>query len=208
MTEDASPPATPSVPSGGADAASPPPAPVAAPAKKDDDHDGPPLGRVARAVAAARARGRHVELAALLAFLVPGLGHVYLGRYAKGIASFVLLVGLYVSGVVVSGGECVSLDKQNGHYVAIFGQVGAGLPTGIALLRSHTYDVKKWLGMDAGEPPDDPTDYPDKPEFIAMLPRFDTGLLYTTIAGLLNLLLIYDALLVSPGAVLRKEERS
>jgi hypothetical protein len=185
----------------------PAPAPAASTAVASaDDEPPPPPGRVARAVAEARARGRHPELAAFLAFLIPGLGHLYLGRKVKGLVAFVALVGLYVAGVVISGGECVSLDKQNGHYVAIFGQVGAGLPTGIALLSAHRYDVKKALGMEAGEPPEDPTDQPSRPEFVAMLPRFDTGLLYTTIAGLLNLLLIYDALLGSPGAALRREE--
>ena len=43
------------------------------------------------------------------------------------------------------------------------------------------------------------------PENIPKLPRLDEGLLYTMIAGLLNLLLIHDALLGAPGALLRRD---
>lgn len=170
--------------------------PVAAPA---------PARRSIDPVDELRAKGKHVELAAFLAFLVPGLGHLYLGRLAKGAIAFLLLNGLYAFGLVLAHGECVSLDKQNGHYVAFFGQVGAGLPTGLALLNTHSYEVKKALGMEPELPPDGPS--PEDPAFVARLPRLDEGLLFTTIAGLLNILLVYDALIASPGAALRRDER-
>lgn len=173
----------------------------------------PPLGqpsqqaqpsRVARCIAEARARGRHPELAAVLGFLIPGLGHVYLGKHLKGAVAFIFLVGLFAAGLFVTRGECVSIDKDRGHPYAFFAQVGCGLPTGLALLRSHTYEVRKWFGTDS-EPPTE-TDWSSaNDEELKMLPKLDEGLLYTMIAGLLNLLLIHDALLGAPGGLLRRD---
>ena len=42
--------------------------------------------------------------------------------------------------------------------------------------------------------------------YIARLPAVDAGLLFTMVAGLLNLLLIHDALCGVPGATLRRQE--
>ncbi|MBI3722897.1 hypothetical protein HY251_02915 [bacterium] len=181
-------------------ASAPAPAPAAGEATPVEPIPG---GSSARWVAALREQGRHPELAAFLGFLVPGLGHVYLGRTLKGAVAFVFLVGLYAAGILVSQGECVSLDKQNGHPYAFFAQVGAGLPTGLALLHSHSYEVKRALGMEA-ERPSEPN--VESPDYVGRLPKLDEGLLYTMIAGLLNLLLIHDALMGSPGSALRREE--
>ena len=152
-----------------------------------------------------RKRGRYTELAALLAFLVPGLGHVYLGRPGKGLVAFVVLVGLFGWGIGISRGECVSLagDEESGHRYAFLAQVGAGLPTALALLSTHQYEVKHALGMEASPPPSPSF---EDPVYVARLPKLDEGLLYTMIAGLLNLLLIYDAFLGAPGAALRPKD--
>ena len=42
-------------------------------------------------------------MAAFLAWLVPGLGHLYQGRIAKGILFFVCIMGLYGYGVYLGG---------------------------------------------------------------------------------------------------------
>jgi hypothetical protein len=199
---DESPPIEGAAPEGAA-----PPAPPVAPAPPAPEPPHPEnQGRVARCVAEARARGRHPELAAILAFLVPGLGHLYLGKTVKGVFALVFLCGLFGWGVKVSAGECVSLDKQNGHPYAFFAQLPAGLPTGLALLHTHQYEVKQKLGIEADRPTE--PDYEKDLEAMAQLPHQDEGLLYTMIAGLLNLLLIHDALLGSPGSALREPRRT
>jgi len=181
----------------------PPPAPPPPTAAEPAAPDPVVESLSTRWVAQLRARGKHPELAAFLAFLIPGLGHVYLGKVLQGAISFLFLVGLFAGGVLLSKGECVSLDKTNGHPYAFFAQVGAGLPCGLALLYSHTYEVKKALGMEA-ERPAEPNVESD--EYVKNLPKMDEGLLYTMIAGLLNLLLIHDALMGSPGSALRAED--
>jgi len=183
------------------EAGAPPPAPPPEAPKTEGEQP----SRIARCIAEARARGRHPEIAAVLAFLIPGLGHIYLGKSFKGVVAFVFLVGLYAAGLFVTRGECVSVDKEKGHPYAFFAQVGCGLPTGLALLRSHSAEVKKWFGNEPGADSYEERDY-EKDEFVARLPKLDEGLLYTMIAGLLNLLLIHDAFLGAPGGLLRREE--
>jgi len=204
MSDESPPPAPDPVP-----APAPPPvsgAPVATAPPREES----PQGKIARVVAEARARGRHPEIAALLAFVIPGMGHVYLGKFFKGFVAFVFLMGLYTAGLFVTRGECVSLDRDKGHPYAFFAQVGCGLPTGMALLRTHVEAVRNWVGGDPGPARGDVWDGPDDAEkdaAIKRLPALDEGLLYTMIAGLLNLLLIHDALLGSPGSVLRRDSK-
>lgn len=187
-----------------APAASPAPATIAPTTGTDPDEPRLPPSRAEKWAQELRARGRYPELAAFLAFLVPGLGHVYLGRHRKGLLAFVVLVGLFGWGVGISRGECVSLaaDEDSGHRYAFVAQVGAGLPTALALLSTHSYQVKTALGMKAQEP-DRVSNHFQDDDYVERLPKLDEGLLYTMIAGLLNLLLIYDAFLGSPGAALR-----
>lgn len=104
-------------------------------------------------------------LAALCAWAVPGLGHVILGRYAKALYFGVLVLGLYALGVWVGGGGSVSAARFPFH---IYGQYGAGLPTLVA----------GWIGAaPLGETID----------------RLELGLLMTTVAGILNIIVIVDA---------------
>lgn len=148
-------------------------------------------------VEAMRLRGKIPELAAVLAWLIPGLGHLYAGYPIKGAAALVLLFGMHVAGLVVSRGDCVSLDQEHGHPYAFVAQLGAGLPTGVALAYAH--------GKLPWQPP--PLEVHD-PEYVDRLPDVDAGLLFTMVAGLLNLLLIHDLLCGVPGAALRRAEEA
>jgi hypothetical protein len=161
-------------------------APAAAPA-----HDQDP-------VSAMRLRGKSPELAALLAWLIPGSGHIYAGFARKGALCLVLVLGLSVSGLYMSHAEVVSLDAETGHPYAFVAQVGCGLPTALALAYNKGL---LW------ERPDEPNKYAD-PEYQKRLPEIDTGLLLTMVAGLLNLLLIHDALNGMPGALVRRADEA
>ena len=151
-------------------------------------------------VEAMRLRGKSPELAAVLAWLIPGAGHLYAGHLIKGLGAVVLVLGLYVSGLVASRGDAVSLRAEVGHEYAFLAQVGAGLPTALGLAYSHGRLPKL-------QPPD--LSHPsllEDPAYAARLGDVDTGLLFTMIAGLLNLLLIHDALNGVPGALGRRVE--
>lgn len=188
------------------DGATPQPAPKTVGIEPPSPPEAPPVASPIDPVEELRKRGKSVELAAVLAFLVPGMGHVYLGKRGKGLAAFVLIVGLFVSGLWLSGGEAVWLDREFGHPWAFCAQVGAGLPAGAGLLRSHAYEVKTMLGMKAEPPPTPGKALWTQPEYVAQLPHQDEGLLFTMVAGLLNLLLIHDAFCGAPGASTAREE--
>ncbi len=169
-----------------------PPQVTPSPPVSVDDHELDPIDVM-------RARGKHPEIAALLAWLLPGSGHIYAGHRIKGLVSMVLITGTFLAGLWVSRCEAVSLQGEMNHPYAFIGQVGVGLPTGLALAYSH--GKLPWK-------PDRGEGYFGEAEYVARLPDVDTGLLLTMVAGLLNLLLIHDALNGIPGALQRRLEES
>lgn len=147
-------------------------------------------------IAAMREQGKQPEIAGGLAWLIPGAGHFYAGHKVKGVLAFLLVCGLFFGGVARSRGECVSLRKD-GHQFAFMAQVGAGLPTLLAL----AYDSEKIPGLRPGYKEILES---DKEAYSHQVPRSETGLLFTMIAGLLNMLLVWDALSGIPGGTQRR----
>ena len=152
---------------------------------------------------------RNRPLAALLAWLIPGAGHFYQKRYAKGGLFFVCILSIWIIGFVLGGGHVVYASWQPGdkrwHYLL---QAGVGAPALPALIqgdrmRRHTNrrgqtdrDYKPlWGGFMA--PPFRPVDEKEADQVSAWYARFgagyEMGTWYTVIAGLLNILVIYDA---------------
>ena len=159
----------------------------------------PQVEEIQDAVQLMRDQGRSPELAAFLAWLVPGLGHLYARHLIKGGVSLVLVLGLHLWGLALSRGHAVSLDSTRGHPYAFVAQVGAGGPTLLAL----AYSKDKLPGLPNPKMTDG--DYREA-EYVALLPDIDTGLLFTMVAGLLNVLLVYDAMRGVPGAIIRRSE--
>jgi len=141
---------------------------------------------------------RNPRTAAFLAWLVPGLGHWYQGRRGKAILYAVCILGLFYAGFLMGEGKIVYWRWVNPlRYPERFcyyypGQFFVGLPALPALiqgtLRYLGYDPILW-GFLAE---------PDQVEINRLFPKLaklvDIGTIYTTIAGLLNILAIYDAL--------------
>jgi hypothetical protein len=163
------------------------------------------------------------RLAAFLAWLVPGLGHIYQGRTGKGVLFFVCIVGTFFYGMYIGGGRVVYAStadvfsmrflQDRWQYVC---QVGAGLPALPALVqRQLVRDHKRPLfGDNFMRPPYDAppqgeaqftsVDETDRnhtvihPDELAkwnydLGDYFEIGTVFTVIAGLLNILAIYDA---------------
>lgn len=139
---------------------------------------------------------RNRYLAAFLAWLVPGSGHIYQGRTAKGILYGLCILSLYFLGFALGDGKIVywrwvnpmqNPDKFCLHYV---GQFFVGLPALPALVQStlNHYGLQPILGGFMAEP---------SQNVINGLQRYgkliEVGTIYTTVAGLLNVLAIYDA---------------
>jgi hypothetical protein len=179
------------------------------------------------------------RLAAFLAWLVPGLGHIYQGRTGKGILFFVCIVGTFVYGLIIGQGRVVYASTadvfsreflERWQYLC---QVGVGLPALPALVqRERIQDGKPPLIADNFLRP--PRKFPPQgtsaftsrdsadntvvhPDELAkwnydLGDLFELGTVFTVIAGLLNILAIYDAyggpLIIPPEEDKKKQDKT
>jgi hypothetical protein len=178
-------------------------------------------------------------MAGVLAWLVPGLGHLYQGRRAKAVLYSCSIMTLFVLGLYLGGGS--SLDDNGRQHNLGYGravyfawrpadrrwhyfcQIGTGLPALPALVQAARMNnrQKVWLGgfmapprpwSDGGGVENDPNaDQPTRSDLDRWLGRrFEIGGVLAMIAGLLNVLAIYDACAgpVFPTAKKNEEEDS
>ena len=109
--------------------------------------------------------------AAVLAWVVPGAGHFVLGRRQKGFLFLVLIVSTFVAGWIISDYANVYFERGRYHVLA---QIGVGLPAFL-------------IGLGRGAPEPKAT----------VMHVFEIGTLYTMVAGLLNVLVVMDAVMTS-----------
>ena len=128
----------------------------------------------------------------LLAWLVPGLGHIYLGDRGRGIVCLVTITATFWTGVAL-GGVRTTVDPHNRKLWFLAQVCTAGnTVTGYALHRSIA------AGESDGR----------KQVVTAHWASVDVGVHYTGVAGLLNLLVIFDALgRAEPSSARGREER-
>jgi hypothetical protein len=157
-------------------------------------------------------------LAGILACVLPGLGHWYQGRRAKAILFFVCIMGLFVFGVYRGGnsklgyGRAVYFAWNNEEYRLYYlCQIGMGVPALPALVQAYRmnhHQQVRWGGFMAPPAPSVPG-VPDRNAFapgdpnsdqptLHLLNRdlsryFELASFFTMVAGLLNVLVIYDA---------------
>ena len=168
---------------------------------------------------------RDPRLAAVLAWLIPGAGHLYQGRTAKGLLFMTCILGIYFFGMYLGQGHVVYASmREADRRLPYLCQIGVGLPALPALVQSMrmrdgaTPKAPLWNGWMA--PPRLPgqvipndawaESHPTRrifntdryvlnlyDELSAWHERlhgyFELGTVYTMIAGLLNVLVIYDA---------------
>lgn len=142
---------------------------------------------------------KNPPVAAFWAWLIPGAGHLYQRRYAKGILFAVCILGTYFFGLALGGGKVVyaSFRRPDMRYPYLC-QVGVGLPALPALVQRQRVMGGRdplWNGLMA--PPEQPVIEGEHDELAdwhrQLKANFELGTLYTMIAGLLNVLAIYDA---------------
>jgi hypothetical protein len=111
-------------------------------------------------------RGNPV-VAVFSAWLVPGLGHIYLKRRLRGLAFFALVIASVLIGCSLEGNLYQPVPKQPLTYLATLGSMGMGFP--YFLLR---YGVD-YQGAEKGA-------------------GFEYGTAFLLTAGLMNWLLVLD----------------
>ena len=139
-------------------------------------------------------KNRH--LAAFLAWLIPGLGHWYQGRKGKAILYFVSILSLFYVGLALGDWRVVywrwvnPLTNSEKFCLNYPGQFFAGLAALPALiqatLREYGHNPILW-GYLMEPSQNEINGLFESGKFVEM------GYLYTTIAGLLNILAIFDA---------------
>lgn len=112
--------------------------------------------------------------AGLLTWLLPGLGHIYLGQRARGLVLLVTITVTFWTGVAI-GGVRDTIDPEN-RRLWFTAQICTGGHTLAA------YALHRWV------------DRTDNPGHTTYWLSADVGVHYTGVAGLLNLLVIFDAI--------------
>jgi TM2 domain-containing membrane protein YozV len=142
---------------------------------------------------------RQPAVAAFWAWFWPGAGHLYQGRHAKGVLFMVCILSTYFFGLSLGGGHVVyaSWTKTDKRW-QYFCQLGVGLPALPAIVQNRLVmngSAPLFGGLMA--PPAQPVRPEEKDELAQWHEKyhslFELGMLYTMIAGLLNVLAIYDA---------------
>jgi hypothetical protein len=151
-------------------------------------------------------------LAAVLSYLIPGLGQIYQGRVGKGLLFFFGLYLLFFYGmwmgewrnvwlpdtselppVVVLGQQLDGSLKAIAYRPQFLGQFWIGVAAWPAVIQYLQYDKNKDTGPIFGKFQRTPTEDELNERQRNSSKRWDLGWVYTVIAGILNLLVIYDA---------------
>jgi hypothetical protein len=113
-------------------------------------------------------------LAVALAWLVPGLGHIFLKRYRRGLGFLVLVLAALWIGWSLEGNLPRPVPNSPLSYLATFAEIGVGLPYFFLRYGLHY-------------------------EGNLVAPGFEYGSAFLLTAGLMNLLLILDAWDIASG---------
>jgi hypothetical protein len=111
----------------------------------------------------------------ILAWLVPGAGHFYLGRRGRAIAFFAIIVCLFVIGISIDG-ALYTLASTHGSLLKVlasFASMGSGL----------LYFLAQQIGAPGN----------------IVSATFEYGSMFTLTAGLMNLLLVLDCYDLASG---------
>lgn len=146
---------------------------------------------------------RDPSLSAFLAWLWPGAGHLYQGRTAKGLLLMVSILGTFFYGFFLGDGRVVYAASEPFRWPYVC-QVAVGLPALPALVEAKRASADRKAGFQNRNERRGPLfgkrrwyHPPDPQELNDLLKRlhryFELGTVYTMIAGLLNVLAIYDA---------------
>jgi hypothetical protein len=144
---------------------------------------------------------RDRPLAAALAWLIPGAGHAYQRRWGKAAVFAICILGTFFYGMYLGDGRVVYASwgpTEHQRRLPYFLQLGVGLPALPALVQA-SFDPPPLgdfmrpprfhrVADDAGRVHND-----ELAMWNLTIHEFELGTVFTMIAGLLNVLAIYDA---------------
>ena len=115
-----------------------------------------------------------VLVTCVLAWAIPGLGHVSSGRVVRGLVFSLVVMSLFLGGIMLDGKVYRPEPGQPLSYLAAVGAAGVGLP----------YVAAQKAGWNLGD---------------IRSQGYEYGNTFTLVAGLLNLLIVLDAYDVASG---------
>lgn len=131
-------------------------------------------------------------LAVLLACAIPGAGHMYLGRARRGIIIFLTVTALFWAGIGVGGVLTVDSQKERWWFAA---QMLTGVNGVVAWQRQKL--AYQELAKFEGETIDERAVKAGLGPIELVSPAESVARAYSGVAGLLNLMCIFDALMLS-----------
>ena len=140
---------------------------------------------------------RWQPLAAVAAWVFPGLGHLLTGQITRGIVLMVAIGSLWTAGLLIGGISVIEHRSESGAFRPWFlGQmlVAPTLPVDYLHLKLREAHVREFGHIPE---PDDPR-IPYTPAFGRV---HEQGTLYTALAGLLNLLAILHITYLQPKRI-------
>lgn len=114
-------------------------------------------------------------VAAMLSWILPGLGHWWLGHRVRAAIFFVVISVTFWAGVAVGGVRTTVSPKENGAWIAA--QLCVGPQALVALYMNHRAVERA-----------------DQESLKAIWPASNVSVVYAGVAGLLNLLIIIDSM--------------
>jgi hypothetical protein len=157
-------------------------------------------------------------VAGLMTWLIPGWGQWFQGRYVKAVIYFVCILGTYIYGLYLGDGRVVYMQWRSGdprlHFVAQASVGVFALPALVQAERFKNPDLREaarvreqqgqrgisdWLFVPPEVHSDPRRTANDESDELDRLNKrlnryFELGTAYTVIAGLLNVLAIFDAI--------------
>ncbi len=133
---------------------------------------------------------KRIILACVLAWIVPGSGHVYLGKKAKGFLFLAIVVLTFSTGLLLEGRVYLANPKQPLSYLATFANVSLG-PLDL-IGRQISYErIIYWFPKEQERELYQEVLDRTRARILAVTNEYGTTFLLT--AGLMNILLILDA---------------
>ena len=145
-------------------------------------------------------------VAVLLACAVPGGGHIYLGRAKRGVIIFLTITALFWSGLAIGG--VMTVDPQNERWWFMAQMCTGG--NGIIAWQRQKKVVER---IKKAEGPEELEERLVAAKIKLVTPAETVARAYSGVAGLLNLMCIFDALMLAsmgvrgePAPQVRKKE--
>lgn len=111
--------------------------------------------------------------AMILAFLLPGAGHFYLGRRQRAVIFFAVVLTMFIAGILLHGKVYAFGSSSILTTLASLGSIGAGIPWFLARFAGVTGDIGTIT--------------------------YEYGTAFTLTAGVMNLLLVLDVYDIAEG---------